>query len=63
MEIPVLKDNDFKFFQDLIFQLAGLSMSAAKKPLVGNRLVTRLRYYELKSYEEYVHILRNPHND
>ena len=63
MEIPVLKDNDFKFFQDLIFQLAGLSMSAAKKPLVGNRLVTRLRYYELRSYEEYVHILRNPHND
>lgn len=63
MEIPVLKDREFKFFQELIFELAGLSMSSAKRPLVGNRLATRLRYFEFDSYQKYCDILAKKENE
>lgn len=62
MEIPVLKDKDFHFFQKLIFELAGLSMGDSKRPLISNRLATRLRYYEINSYEEYSKILLDSKN-
>ncbi len=63
MEIPVLKDRDFIFFQKLIFELAGISMGSSKKPLIGNRLATRLRYFELESYEDYCKILSKNENE
>jgi chemotaxis protein methyltransferase CheR len=62
MNIPVLRDSEFNSLKKLIYELAGLNMSAAKKPLVGNRLVTRLRYYNLKTYLEYYEILLHPDN-
>ncbi|MBK8394486.1 MAG: protein-glutamate O-methyltransferase CheR [Leptospiraceae bacterium] len=57
MNQPSIKDNEFKLFQNLIYELAGLSMTVVKKPLVGNRLVKRLRYYEVESFLEYYEIL------
>lgn len=60
MNIPVLSDHEFILFQKLIFNLAGLSMSQAKKPLIGNRLAKRLRYYEINTYLEYYQILLEP---
>jgi chemotaxis protein methyltransferase CheR len=62
MEVPVLKDKDFLFFQKLIFELAGLSMNESKKPLIGNRLATRLRNFEIDSYEDYCKILSDSKN-
>ncbi|HMV44218.1 MAG TPA: CheR family methyltransferase [Leptospiraceae bacterium] len=62
MNIPPLLDKEFKYFQKLIFELAGLNMTIAKKPLIGNRLATRLRYYELDSYLEYYEIVADSRN-
>lgn len=63
MNIPPLRDKEFKFFQKLIFELAGLNMTTAKIPLIGNRLATRLRYYQLNSYEKYCEILLDEQNE
>ena len=63
MNAPVLRDNEFQLFQKLIFELAGLSMSTTKKPLVGNRLAKRLRYYECETYLEYYQIISDFENE
>lgn len=63
MNGPVLRDNEFQLFQKLIFELAGLSMSTTKKPLVGNRLAKRLRYYECETYLEYYQIISDFENE
>lgn len=63
MDFPTLRDNEFKLFQELIFKLAGLSMNITKKPLIGNRLVKRLRYYEVDTYLEYYQILMEKENE
>ncbi|MDO9140665.1 MAG: protein-glutamate O-methyltransferase CheR, partial [Methylobacter sp.] len=49
----VLQEHEFKQFRDLIYRIAGISMSPAKKPLVTSRLAKRLRHYGLSSYGEY----------
>lgn len=59
----ILRDNEFQLFQKLIFELAGLSMNSTKKPLVGNRLAKRLRYYECETYLEYYQILNDLENE
>lgn len=50
---PVLSDKDFKHFSRLIFDLAGIHMSEAKKPLISGRLAKRLNQHGLDSYSEY----------
>jgi chemotaxis protein methyltransferase CheR len=52
--IVLLKDQEFTQFRDLIYQIAGISMSAAKKPLVTSRLAKRLKHYGLHSYSQYL---------
>ena len=49
----VLTDQEFRQFSELIHRIAGISMSAAKKPLVSGRLARRLKLHELDSYGEY----------
>ena len=51
--MPVLKAPEFKKFQALIYQLAKISISDAKRTLVEGRLQKRIRHYRLSSYEEY----------
>lgn len=63
MHPPVLKDDEFHLLQKLIFKLAGLNMGLPKKPLIGNRLVKRLKFFEIGSYLEYYQILINPKNE
>ena len=63
MDFPALKDNEFHLFQKLIFEIAGLSMNVTKKPLIGNRLAKRLRYYSLNTYLEYYEILIDKSNE
>lgn len=54
---PVLSDKEFRQFQAMIYEIAGISMSPAKKPLVSGRLAKRLKQYSLKSYGDYFSIL------
>jgi chemotaxis protein methyltransferase CheR len=54
---PNLSDQEFRQFQAMIYDIAGISMSPAKKPLVSGRLVKRLKQHGLKSYGDYFRIL------
>lgn len=53
----VLSDKEFSQFQSMIYDIAGISMSTAKKPLVSGRLAKRVKHFSLKSYDEYFQIL------
>lgn len=52
-----ITDHEFVQFQRFIYEAAGISLSAAKKPLVSGRLAKRLQQYRLDSYAEYLHLL------
>ncbi|WP_088279359.1 protein-glutamate O-methyltransferase CheR [Ideonella sp. A 288] len=54
---PVLSDAEFARFQRFIFDAAGITLGAAKKPLVTGRLGKRLAVYGLSSYAEYFRLL------
>ena len=55
--VIAISDTEFKRFRDLIYELAGISMSDAKRMLVSGRLTRRLRHYGLKSFSEYLKLL------
>ena len=56
-----LSDREFAQFRQLIYDIAGISLSEAKKPLVAGRLSKRLREFELDSYGDYFRRLsKNP---
>lgn len=59
MHIPVITDKEFEHFQKMIYRIAGINMSAAKKPLVTSRLAKRLIQYGLGSYSEYFQLLNS----
>ncbi|WP_310448357.1 protein-glutamate O-methyltransferase CheR [Thiobacillus sp.] len=52
-----LKDSEFSRFQQMIFRIAGISMTPAKKALVAGRLAKRLKHHGLDSYEDYFQLL------
>lgn len=52
-----LSDREFSQFRRLIYDVAGISMSEAKKPLVSGRLVKRIRQHGLNSYGDYFDLL------
>ena len=49
----VLNDDEFSQFSALIYRIAGISMSPAKKPLITSRLAKRLKHHQLTSYGDY----------
>ncbi len=57
LDSVVLQEKEFTQFRDLIYRIAGISMSPAKKPLVTSRLAKRLQYYGLASYGEYFQMI------
>ena len=57
MSAATITDREFSQFQRLIHQIAGISMSPAKKVLVSGRLAKRLRHHQLDSYGEYFRLL------
>ena len=57
MENLALSDKEFQQFRGMIFEIAGISMSEAKKPLVSGRLAKRIRQQGLRSYGEYFRLL------
>lgn len=54
-----LNDQEFKQFQSMIYDIAGISMSPAKKPLVSGRLAKRVKHHNLGSYGDYFKLLMN----
>lgn len=54
-----INDREFSQFQSLLYDIAGISLSDAKKPLVVSRLAKRLREHQLSSYGDYFKLLRS----
>ena len=57
---PILSDQEFRQFQTMIYDIAGISLTSAKKPLVSGRLAKRVKQHGLGSYGEYFKILMRP---
>lgn len=55
-----LTDHEFRSFQEMIFSIAGISMTPAKKQLVGGRLARRVRHHGMGSYGDYFRLLMTP---
>jgi chemotaxis protein methyltransferase CheR len=56
MEIGIT-DQEFALFQRLIYKIAGISLSDAKKVLLVGRLAKRLRQHELATFTAYYRML------
>jgi len=52
-----ITDQEFASFQRFIFEQAGITLSHAKKTLVGGRLAKRLREHRLSRYGDYLKLL------
>jgi len=57
MHLLSLSDQEFKQFQSMIYDIAGISMSPAKKPLVSGRLAKRVKQHGFGSYGDYFRAL------
>jgi len=58
---PVLDEVQFRHFQQMIMQVAGIHMPPAKRTMVAGRLAKRLTVLELDGYAAYwAHICRDP---
>ncbi len=57
MEPVPLTDQEFVRFRDMIRQVAGISMSDIKKPLVSGRLLKRVKAHGLRSFSEYFQLV------
>lgn len=57
MSVNNITDKEFLQFQRFIYEAAGITLSSAKKALVGGRLAKRLQQHQLASYGEYFHLL------
>lgn len=55
--MPELSEQEFSQFSTLIYRIAGISMSPAKKPLITGRLAKRLKHCQLASYGEYFRLI------
>lgn len=58
-----LSDQEFRQFQTMIYDIAGISMSAAKKPLVSGRLAKRVKHHGFGSYGDYFRFVMNDGKD
>ncbi len=61
-EIP-LRDEEFKFFCDFIFKLAGILIDSSKKVMVQNRLNKRIKTLRLKDYQAYANFLKKEESE
>ena len=58
MSHAAITEQEFTQFQKLIYDIAGINLSAAKKPLVSGRLAKRLAHHGAGSYGDYFRILQ-----
>ncbi|MFZ4535285.1 CheR family methyltransferase [Propionivibrio sp.] len=52
-----ITDQEFALFQRLIYKIAGISLSDAKKILLVGRLTRRLKVYDLGNFSQYYRML------
>lgn len=52
-----LSDKEFAQFRDLIYRIAGISMSPAKKQLITSRLAKRLRHHNVTNFGDYFRLI------
>lgn len=57
MNAVALTNREFQQFRDLIYRIAGIAMSDAKRQLIAGRLSKRLRHYGLGNYGDYFQLL------
>ena len=55
--MTTLTDQEFARFQRFIFEAAGITLSDAKKVMVGSRLAMRLQKCQVASYGDYFRLL------
>ncbi len=55
---PAISQAEFAQFQRFIFDAAGITMSDAKKALVGGRLAKRVAHFGVASYADYFRVLQ-----
>src|ERR1700722_2080589 len=55
--MPSLTDQEFARFQRFIFEAAGITLSDAKKVMVGSRLAMRLQKCQVNNYGDYFRLL------
>jgi chemotaxis protein methyltransferase CheR len=66
MTIPGLGDSveitdaEYALFQQLIYKIAGISMSDSKRTLLVGRLGKRLRHHKMTSYSDYYKLVTGP---
>ncbi|HYE36755.1 CheR family methyltransferase [Methylocaldum sp.] len=59
MDSLTISDHEFRQFQKLLYDISGIHLSPAKKPLVCGRLARRLGQHGLNSYGDYFRLLTN----
>ncbi len=55
-----ITDQEFALFQRLIYKIAGISLSDAKKVLLVGRLAKRLKHYNFGTFSQYYRMLAGP---
>ncbi len=60
--VSAITDQEFALFQRLIYKIAGISLSDAKKVLLVGRLSKRLKHYEFGSFSQYYRMLATGHH-
>lgn len=56
-ELVALSDDEFSQFSQMIFRIAGISISREKKPLVTSRLAKRVKHHGLTRYGDYFRLI------
>ena len=56
-----ITDQEFALFQRLIYKIAGISLSDAKKVLLVGRLAKRLKHYNFDTFSQYYRMLAGGH--
>ena len=59
MSESAITQQEFGLFQRLIYKIAGISLSDAKKVLLVGRLQKRLRHYGFETFTQYYRFLAN----
>jgi chemotaxis protein methyltransferase CheR len=62
MDYPAITEKEFNQIRSLIYDIAGISMSPVKKPLVVGRLNKRLRHYQFSNFNQYYDYVTNKVN-
>ena len=54
-----ITDQEFLAYQDIVYEIAGISLQDKKKPLLTGRLSKRLRHHKIKNYSDYLELVKN----